>query len=499
MNKTDSIPKTSAQRFRLPICDKIINTEISNDYTLPDYQAEIRRILRVGVSALPPAKFISGSSAEFNGVIDYDLVYVGSDGGVYSAPLSAEYSFTVPLEISSNFDLNEGVISICKVTDDTTTARVSAPRKLSIKSRLSADVKAYAMMIAEESCVGDVSEEYIERLYEKCPADTALTLDADTLELSLELPLSSDSLRVANTRGCAIINECNTNDGYLDYSGELILKLLVCQDQNPASSEIMQKKIPFSDRIECDDLSSESVISARAHISDININVEDSKILATTGIIPELIAHNPLEICYTRDLYSTQKRSEVSYKTYKLPNIISTSVGNFSQSERIPLSETPIQHLSRIVDMVCKPYTEKSESEGGKHLISGGVKYYILLETNGEFSAYEIARPFKYECAGPDEDVSEYDTDIQVISSLGRVDGGTLCLDTELSVKTLFKGISEITSVNSASFGESIERSAGDVIICYPSPDDTVWSVAKKYAVPVRKISSMANYVLINA
>lgn len=30
-------------------------------------------------------------------------------------------------------------------------------------------------------------------------------------------------------------------------------------------------------------------------------------------------------------------------------------------------------------------------------------------------------------------------------------------------------------------FGEQIERSRGDIVICYPAPDDTLWSVAGRY------------------
>ena len=56
-----------------------------------------------------------------------------------------------------------------------------------------------------------------------------------------------------------------------------------------------------------------------------------------------------------------------------------------------------------------------------------------------------------------------------------------------------------MTAISTARFGEDISRASGEIIICYPAPDDTVWSIAKKYAVPVGKISSMANYILINA
>lgn len=490
---------TSSQRFRMPICDKTINTEISGDYTLPDYQAEIRKVLRVGVSILPPTKFISGNSAEFGGVVDYDLVYVGADGGIYSAPLSTEYGFTAPLEISSDFDLNEGVITVCKINDDTTTARVSAPRRLSIKCRLSARVKAYGMMVAGEATSDEASPESIERLFENASIEAPLTLAGEMIELSAQLPIASDTQRVAGARGMALVNECSIGDGYLDYSGEVQLSLLVCDDENSTSAQMMQKKIPFSDRIACEELNSECRAQARAHVSDISINVGDSAIICTVNVIPDITAHKSEELRYTRDLYSTERECETSYKTYALPSLIGAESRNFSQSERIPLADTSIQHGSRIVDMTCKPYVEKAECDKGRHIITGGAKYSILLDTNGEFSSYDLTLPFKYETAATDKEVAEYDTDLQLLSTLGRIESGNLCIDTEFSINTLFMGKRDITSVCDVSFGDELGRSANEIIICYPAPDDTVWSVAKKYAVPVKKISSMANYVLINS
>lgn len=490
---------TTSQRFRMPICDKTINTEISNDYTLPDYQAEIRKILRVGVSVLPPTRFVSGNSAEFGGVLDYDLVYIGADGGIYSAPLSAEYSFSVPLEISSDFDLNEGVITVCKMNDESTTARVSAPRRLSIKCRLSADVKAYGVMVTDEAIGDGASPESIERLFESCMIAYPITLTGDMLELSGELPHSSETQRVVGARASALIGECSIADGYLDYKGEVTLSLLVCDDEDAASTQLIRKKLPFSDRIECEELTEDCKVGARAHVSDVSITVEDAAILCTVNVLPDITAYRSEELRYTRDLYSTERSCEASYENYTLPSLIGDAAGNFSQSERIALSDTSIQHGARIVDMTCKPYIERVECDGkGRNVVSGNAKYSMLLETNGEFSSYELALPFKYECGGAEEGVSDYNADVQVLSTLGRIDGGNLCIDTELSVSVLFIGKNEISCVCDASFGEKIERTSGEIIICYPAPDDTAWSVAKKYAVPVRKISSMANYVLIN-
>ena len=87
--------------------ERSFGTEASGDFTLPDYQSEIRRILHVAQTVLPPAKYIGADAVEFNGTVDYQVIYVGMDGGMYSVPLSTEYSFNVPLERSA--ELVDGV------------------------------------------------------------------------------------------------------------------------------------------------------------------------------------------------------------------------------------------------------------------------------------------------------------------------------------------------------------------------------------------------------
>ena len=76
---------------QIPLPPRELSAEVAGDFTLPDYQPEIKRLLRIGVNLLPPNPFAGSSGAELTGSMDYYVLYVGQDGGVYCAPLSAEY------------------------------------------------------------------------------------------------------------------------------------------------------------------------------------------------------------------------------------------------------------------------------------------------------------------------------------------------------------------------------------------------------------------------
>ncbi|MBO5415297.1 MAG: DUF3794 domain-containing protein [Clostridia bacterium] len=508
MNSSDAMYGASPKRFQMPLCDKLIVTETSNDYVLPDYQPEIRRVLRVSATPLPPAKYIGGGKAEFNGTLDYQLLYIGSDGEMYSAPLTAEYAFNAPLDMSSEFDLNEGVLLIADIRDDAITARVAAPRKLNIKCRLCARVKAYGMMICEERISGEVNPMSIERLDGEFPALMTLWGIGETVELSADILLGAEDTRVVSASAEALVSDVSAAEGYADCRGEVRLTLLTCRDGSPASAEILTRSIPFNEQIEIEGLEPNTDCRGNAYISDLTVSVEDGKILCSMNLIPEVIAHRTVPMTYTRDIYSTENYCENAYRDYSMPTVISLPRGNFSQSERIPLSETGIQSGSRIVDVVCKPVADKLESEKNKYILSGQCKYSLLLECDGEYNASDITLPFRYEFSGDYGEPSELGADMRTLLCRARIDGDNLSIDAELSVCAELYGTQTLRAASEVRFGERVERSEGDMIICFPAPGDTVWSVSKKYFVPTSKISApvgidedlgAVNYIVINS
>ncbi len=506
MNSTDAMYGAAPKRFQMPLCDKTLSTEISSDYTLPDYQPEIRRILRVNAQILPPAKYVGGNNAELSGTVDYNLLYIGSDGALYSAPLSSEYSMTVPLDISSDFDLNEGVVLIADISDENITTRVSAPRKLSIKCRLACRIKAYGMMIAEERLSGEVDPMSIQRLNMTCDTSVVLSGFGDTVEVSDEITASSQDVRVVSAYADANILDATASDGIASFNGEIILKLIVSPDGNTSGCETIVRKIPFGDQFEIDDLQSGVDCRGVAYVSDIKVSVEDGRILCDISVIPEITAYSTVPMTYTRDIYSTENYCEYSYREYTLPTFLSCYGGNFSQSERIPLADTPIQQGARLVDIWCKPYIEKLDTERGKYALCGQCRYTMLLESEGEYFTSELSAPFRYESDSAAQDNTGYDADIGILSCRGRIEGGSIAIDSELCVKAAIFGNNKITTLSEVRFGDYVKKYDGDIVVCFPAPDDTAWSISKKYFVPVSKIvgvssptDTLSGYVVINS
>jgi hypothetical protein len=132
-------------RVQLPLPAQSLSTEVTGDFTLPDYQPEIKRLLRIGVNLLPPNGAGSNTSSELAGSMDYYVLYVGQDGGVYCAPLSTEYRLETKEKGDSGLlnALGEPMVYLCDLSSEVPVGRVTAPRRLHIRCKIKARARAY--------------------------------------------------------------------------------------------------------------------------------------------------------------------------------------------------------------------------------------------------------------------------------------------------------------------------------------------------------------------
>ncbi len=507
MNNTDSILGASPRRFQMPLCQKTVTTELSNDFILPEYLGEIRKILRISANVSPAAKYVGGTTAEFNGNIEYTLLYVGSDGELYSASLPADYAFNVPLEITGEFDMSEGVTLFVSTADESITTRVSSPRKLNVKCRLSSKVDGYGIYVAEERSSGDAAPSSIVRLEGSCEVSDAVSALCDSFDQSDELDSPYGDIRVISAAASPRVTEILPRENSLFLKGNTLLSLIVA-NENGGSAESITRDLPFEEELDVEGISADSLCRAICHVSNLSVNVEENKITADIEIIPEIAAYTKRSLDYIKDIYSTENSTECAYRSISIPKVTSLKSGNFSQSERIPLGDTVIPTGSRLVSFTCTPNAEKTEFEKGKLCIFGQCRYSVITEKDGEYIAAELPLPFRYELAGDLSETAENDTKIFVSSARARVDGGNLAVDTELCIDIRQTESICAEFLSEVRYGEPSHTKTGDMIICFPAKDDTAWSVSKRYQVPLCAVSGVSSptaslettpYIIINS
>ena len=243
MNHMDEMELELPRWITVPLCNRTITTEVTGDCILPDYQPEIRRLLTVIPTILPPAKYISGETAEFNGTVDYRILYVGADGNLHSTSMSSEYTLRAPLEGMERVDVNEGVSAFATTVGESVSARVSAPRRLNIRCRLRSHVCAYGKMMLEEQSKGNFEQESIRRLWSEGTVMSAVGGLSEPIHVSEEIVGLGENLRIISAEAIPFLQEMRSMEGEIQVSGDLLLKLLA--EREGMGIETVSRKIPF--------------------------------------------------------------------------------------------------------------------------------------------------------------------------------------------------------------------------------------------------------------
>ncbi len=478
-------------RMQAPVCNRQMGVELSSDFSLSDYQPEIKRLLRVRAIASPPDKYIGVGNAEFSGAVDYCILYAGNDGALYSATQTEEYRFSVPVEMTSEFDLGEGLICDVEMLPETVVGRVSSPRKLSLRCKLRADVRLYGTKLVEER-VDAEDAKALERLRGEAVCAQVFTGIGDPISLEDEILFDAQwaDLRVVSAEGQVLVNEAVAGSGCVNCRGEVYLKLLCCHESGGAPM-VQHRKLPFSQSVSADGCEVNCDCSAHGICSDLHITVEEGRVLCDVNVKLQVRAQRNETVCFTRDLYSTASEGEARYTELLLPTALKSVNGNFSLNTTMTLEELGVRSGMTVLDVSMQPGALTLERDHTKYYLCGRCRCHLILSDGEDMSAQEFEVPFRYEIDGAEEDAVDYNATVEPVSCRVRVDGERLSLDSELAVSASIRGESRVRVLSEARFGEPVKRSSAVYTICYPAKDDTLWSVSKKYHRPVESVSEM--------
>lgn len=469
-------------RVQATVCDRTVVTELGTDFSLPDYQPEIKRLLRIRATVSPPDKYVGAGNAEFSGTVDYNILYAGNDGSLYCASQTGEYQFALPVELTADFEINDGLICDVATVPDVTVGRVAAPRQLSVKCRLRSRVRMYGTRTLEEN-VGGAAEDSLERLVGSTECARVFVGTSDALRLADEIvcDTQAENLRVISADGQVFVSEAGAGSGCVNCRGEVALKLLCCKEGSGEPPYLQARRIPFSGSVPVDGAEVNCDCCAHGICTDLQITVEEGRILCEVAVRLEAHAQRNECISYTKDLYSTTLCGENCYETVELPIACKCINGNFSLNTMLSMADAGIGADQSVIDLTLTPMVTELTQERGKYVLVGRCRAQAIVCSESDVAAQEFEIPFRYEADGGDDAVTDYDVSVTPVSCRARADGERIGVDAELSVSLSTRGSTEARILKEASFGEAFVRPNATHTVCYPAREDTLWSVAKRY------------------
>jgi len=479
--------------FHIARSEKEESKDINEEFEIPDYLPEIKKLLTCRECVAPPTAYAEDGKRIFDGNIRCSVIYAGNDGRLYSVSYEHEYTFSFPS------DTEDGSVSdVISVCSEGIVARAQSPRKVTVKGRLKA---VYAMQ-SEAKSDECITEEGIPSSCEAlCNTVESARLDSaepEVFELADEMvnDMGCDSPRIIYCESNALISDTAESEGKIIVRGEVNTEMLWCDDTLIEAPRVIKRKTPFSYTLSAAEVSEGTLTCASIACVSSEATMEDSGIIINLRCAVKVLRVSTVQKNICSDIYSTTNKltpTEKSFDTY-LP--LACTNKNMSVNFAASASEVGMSPSEKVVCAFASAYVDKITcgDDNGRESVSGRTVFKIITvndsDENNEYDCKELSTPFRYEIS---RDRAYKKTlfapillpSVSATRTFARYDGKRVGLDTELSLSLFALGKQKNAGVSSVTVGARITKDPECIKIVYPDKGETLWSLAKRTSSPI--------------
>lgn len=463
--------------------DTTFSHEVSEEFSLPDYVPEIRRLLNVRAQVLPESKFLGdgaggGTDLELGGTVTYLLLYTDDEGKLCSLPLSSTYEARTALQAQPSSVFIDTAV-------DSVTPRVNGPRKISLKSRLKSRVMGWEEISLGERVEGKsaADELFLERKTENVRSVSIKEISQQNIRISDKLDMQGTSAHPIWCDATATVSEARAQSNTVSVRGDVVVKC-VCEENGEYVT--LYKTMPLAEELDAQgavagDMARVSASCISLSVSNEQAEGEDKLFFdLVCEIEGELIRNGDVEL--TRDLYSTKLEADTEYKTVELYSAALAQCASFSINESIKRKEKEMEEL---IDIIGDPVYEKADFKNGKAIYS--IKLNLTAvgrDKDGEYISQSYEVPLKYTCdlgKVSGEIIPRCTVNMGMLKS--RLDGDKLLVNGEIYLAMSLMEKTKMCVLASAVLrhDKEVKREPAAVRIYFPKDGDTLWEIAKKY------------------
>ncbi len=473
-----------------------IFTESSADYSLPDYNTDVRKILFTDAEVRPASRFVGDGEVELSGIVVYTVVYSDNEGRLESVSFTSDYDLTAKCNTEgleeAIFDTRVQNFAIRPVGPRRINARCSLATLLTLSYKESCAVVGDAFDGEEEpelECgrmnyerVGSL--EPVEREY----AEVIATLDGRI----------ADEVSVIFSDADVRIRELEESDGTLTVGGEILLSAVIKSYEEPA--RLYTKSVDFKESLSHPEISEGAVFFPTATVTSLktSVNAEENGSEVVADFIIEFGgAYEYSENSeYIKDAYLKSRATENSYTDISSGELLYAGRECESFAAELPRAEILEDGMREIVFMKAHPKLNSVEVGELGIVLSGEIKYTGVASLLGEagevgYSAVKFTVPYTRTLA-LDRGGSEVRADARIKAGAVSVtlDATTVYASCELECSAVAVGNREysLLATSKISEGEGYE-SRSEIVVYYPEDGESLYSVAKKFHTSESKIA----------
>ena len=475
-----------------------IPVESTGDYILPDYQPEIRKILRILSEILPSGRYESGGRAEAGGTVRHTLIYTDAEGKVETVELSSDYDYSVDGGDAADRGIVFGQEKILSVN-----CRLSGPRRLSIRTKIAATLHLLAEKSAACTCLGfdsdtvtDLQKEYPVLVTQYAEEEISLTGEA-------ACPVANcENLRILSTEGVPQFRESRVQKDGVLLRGDLLCKVMVTEDSG--TPMVLTYKLPFENTLFVSDPSPEAAAVAHGFVKSLTVSVADSgngmatvTLDAQCLLSAELRYNRPLSV--TTDVYSDTREVQEDRENLTITQHAGSAEGRFPVSGNLSRQMGDFQDAVSLVDASGTAILQETEYKNGVAYLTGECRIRLLLSLspdeggNIRLQTAELLLPFRGECDWHGKEIPHrFLGDVNLCTVNARLEENGVVAEADIGYTLAGFRDEQVSILASVSAGEPIAKEAmSRVIVIYPEPGDTLWKIGKRYRVALNTLKEV--------
>jgi hypothetical protein len=502
---------------------------VASDFILPDYLPDIERIMRVTASTEGESEQISDGMLSFSGEVIYTVLYLSEDRQLRSVAFAEDYSGDVAAEGVMDTDI---VLSHTDVED--VCAQLTNPRKLMLRGKVLYYARVYRTHRIEPviSGIRGVEDELtLERNKIEVPAMEVRRERSEELSGSIDIELDASQPPVGQIVLCEldiVTISCTAESGMLSYRGEGILR---CLYETPEGGyAVVTQRFPLNAELALG-LRGNCGCHAKAKTGEITASVEPNSYGEPRIIEVDYTYQLDVPVFYastvrlTRDIYSTEYECTPEFGSCVLRSPAKSFDTNFTVNAVKPRGEVTTDIKGSLIMPIMTEATAtitdmKLDTAKNKLIAEGMADIFMLAlcrqepkttavvehdadqaaeseqanpsgEPDHTYCAVTFSYPIKCELdARGLADGFGWQCSVGVSNVKGRMDSTNVYADFEVNLNIVTENVGTYEYVTAATLDTSkiVAKPAASLLLYYPSEDENLWDIAKKYSTTRRDI-----------
>ena len=492
---TSQSVKVSRTVFR-----QTLEQPFDEEFTLPDYCPDIRRVLKCRVVPKISQKSADGGCINLEGIACLNLIYVDPDGGIRS--YESQSPFTKSVDFSGGGS-NIAVNAFCRT--DYCNCRAVNERTMDVHAAISISVSAVAY--TDTNILTDIDEPSVQLLRGTAPASSPAgrcekyLLINDEVSLPDKCPAIRNILRHDVT---AVIKDKKIVGSKIVIKGELLMNVLYFGEET-VDCERFSDSVPFSQILDISGITEDCTCTAGAELISAELNPRtgmsgDMRVVSVSAkIYLWAAAYCEGDVPYITDAYSTKYDMTAEHEDVCFERVSQSLSEPFTFKKTLDI---PASGDSKIVDMWCIANALGCSGADNAVTVKSNIAFCLIIRDNtGEPSYFERTYDFESKLAAslPERFDLKCGTDVTSCTATVTADGVEVRAELAVSADVIEQTVQRV--ITGAEFGDEKHRlhKPSSVIVYFASDGERLWDVAQRYSTSpeaIAKVNSLSGDVI---